>query len=185
HTILVPTDFTLPEPVPGAVRAMKAMILAAGKGTRIRPLTESIPKPMVPIINKPLLEFLVDLLRQHGFDEIMISTSYLANQIENYFADGSRFGVHIGYSFEGHHRDGQVLAEGLGAAGGLKAIQDFSGFYDDTFAVLCGDAIVDVDLTRALALHRASKALASIMLKEVTPREVSRYGMVKVDGEGR
>ena len=112
NTILVPTDFTLPEPVPGAVRAMKAMILAAGKGTRIRPLTESIPKPMVPIINKPLLEFLVDLLRQHGFDEIMISTSYLANQIENYFADGSRFGVHIGYSFEGHHRDGQVLAEG-------------------------------------------------------------------------
>jgi mannose-1-phosphate guanylyltransferase len=164
---------------------MKAMILAAGKGTRIRPLTESIPKPMVPIINKPLLEFLVDLLRQHGFDEIMISTSYLANQIENYFADGSRFGVQIGYSFEGYHQDGKVLAEGLGSAGGLKAIQDFSRFYDDTFAVLCGDAIVDVDLTRALALHRERKALASIVLKEVASREVSRYGVVRVDGEGR
>src|SRR5438445_2644261 len=140
-------------------RRMKAMILAAGKGTRVRPLTETIPKPMIPIINKPLLEFLVELLRKHGFDEIMISTSYLANQIENYFGDGSRFGVHIGYSFEGYHQDGEVLAEGLGSAGGLKMIQDFSGFYDETFAVLCGDAIVDLDLTRALGVHRGKKAL--------------------------
>jgi mannose-1-phosphate guanylyltransferase len=164
---------------------MKAMILAAGKGTRVRPLTDSIPKPMVPIINRPLLEFLVDLLRRHGFDEIMISTSYLANHIENYFGDGSRFGVQIGYSFEGYHQEGLPRAEGLGSAGGLKTIQDFSGFYDDTFVVLCGDAIFDLDLGRALAIHREKGALASVVVKEVSPSEVSRYGVVELDGEGR
>jgi mannose-1-phosphate guanylyltransferase len=164
---------------------MKAMLLAAGKGTRVRPLTDTIPKPMVPIINKPLLEFLVDLLARHGFDEIMISTSYLANQIENYFGDGSRFGVQIGYSFEGYHQDGQPHAEGLGSAGGLKTIQDFSGFYDDTFVVLCGDAILDLDLGRALAIHREKAALASVVVKDVPPSEVSRYGVLELDAEGR
>ncbi len=103
---------------------MKAVILAAGKGTRVRPITETVPKPMIPIINKPVMEFLIDLLRQQGFDDIIISTSYLANHIENYFRDGSRFGVRLAYSFEGHNVDGVLVPEGLGAAGGLKKIQD-------------------------------------------------------------
>jgi mannose-1-phosphate guanylyltransferase len=164
---------------------MKAMILATGMGTRVRPLTDTVPKPMVPIVNRPLLEFLVDLLRRHGFDEIVISTSYLANQIENYFGDGSRFGVQIAYSFEGYHQDGQPRAEGLGSAGGLKTVQDFSGFYDDTFIVLCGDAILDLDLGQALAIHRDKGALASMVVKEVPPSEVSRYGIVALDEGGR
>lgn len=164
---------------------MKAMILAAGQGTRVRPITETIPKPMIPIVNKPVMEFLVELLRQHDFDEIIVSTSYLANQIENYFGDGSRLGVQIGYSFEGYHRDGEVMAEGYGSAGGLKKIQEFSGFYDDTFAVLCGDAIVDVDLSRALAFHRDRKATATIILKEVPAQDVVRYGIVETAPDGR
>ena len=164
---------------------MKACILAGGMGTRVRPITETIPKPMIPIINKPVMEFLVDLLRRHGFDEIIITTSYLASEIENYFREGSRFGVQIGYSFEGYHNDGAVVAEGLGSAGGLKKIQDFSGFFDDTFLVVCGDAIIDLDLTRALELHRRNSALATIFLKDVPKEMVSRYGVVATAPDGR
>lgn len=164
---------------------MKAVILAAGLGTRIRPLSENTPKPMIPIINKPVMEFLVDLLRQHGFTEIIMSTSYRANDIEHYFRDGSRFGVEIAYSFEGYYADGRIVPEGLGAAGGLKKIQQQSGFFDDTFVVVCGDAIVDVDFTQALAEHRRTGAVASMLLKEVAPDEVSRYGVVQTDPDGR
>lgn len=164
---------------------MKAVILAAGKGTRIRPLSDVIPKPMLPIINKPVMEFLVDVLREHGFDQIVISTSYLADDIERYFRDGRRFGVEIAYSFEGHHCDGHVVAEGLGAAGGLKKIQDQFRFFDDTFAVLCGDAIVDPDLTQALRFHRQKGAVATMLLKSVPRDEVCRYGVVETDADAR
>jgi mannose-1-phosphate guanylyltransferase len=164
---------------------MKASILAGGLGTRFRPITETIPKPMIPIVNKPVMEFLVDLLRQHGFDEIIVTTSYLASEIENYFSDGGRFGVQLGYSFEGYYSDGALIPEGLGSAGGLRKIQDFSGFFDDTFFVLCGDAIIDLDLTRALELHRRNRALATIVLKDVPRSMVSRYGVVDIASDGR
>ncbi len=164
---------------------MKAMILAGGKGTRVKPLTDTIPKPMIPIISRPVMEFLIDVLRQHGFDQIMISTSYLADNIESYFREGSRFGVQIGYSFEGYHADGQAVPEGAGSAGGLKKIQEFSGFFDDTFAVLCGDALIDLDLTAALAFHRSRKALATIVLKDVPREQVRAYGVVKTAPDGR
>jgi mannose-1-phosphate guanylyltransferase len=164
---------------------MKAMILAGGKGTRVRPLTDTVPKPMIPIISKPLMEFLIDLLKQHGFDRIIISTSYLADAIEAYFREGSRFGVQIGYSFEGYHADGRSVPEGLGSAGGLKKIQQFSGFFDDTFAVLCGDAIIDLDLTAALAFHRERKAMATIVLKDLPRAQVGSYGVVKTAPDGR
>lgn len=164
---------------------MKAMILAGGKGTRVRPLTDTVPKPMIPVISKPLMEFLIDLLRQHGFDRIIVSTSYLADAIEAYFREGSRFGVQIGYSFEGYHTDGRSVAEGLGSAGGLKKIQQFSGFFDDTFAVVCGDAIIDLDLTAALAFHRARKAIATIVLKDLPRAQVGSYGVVRTEADGR
>jgi mannose-1-phosphate guanylyltransferase len=164
---------------------MKAAILAGGKGTRVRPITETVPKPMIPIINKPVMEFLVDLLRAHGVDEIVVTTSYLASEIENYFRDGSRFGVQIGYSFEGYYADGSVVPDGLGSAGGLKKIQDFSGFFDETFLVLCGDAIIDLDLTRAVELHRRNGALATIVLKDVPLESVTKYGVVRTAPDGR
>ena len=164
---------------------MKACILAGGKGTRFRPITETIPKPMIPIINKPVMEFLVDVLRQHGFDQILVTTSYLASEIENYFREGSRFGVQIGYSFEGYCSDGTVVPEGLGSAGGLKKVQEFSGFFDETFLVLCGDAIIDLDLTRALELHRRNGALATIVLKDVPKEQVVKYGVVDTAPDGR
>lgn len=80
---------------------MKAMILAAGKGTRVRPITNDTPKPMIPLLQKPVLESIIEHLKTCGIDEIIINTSYLSSKIENYFGNGSRFGVQIAYSFEG------------------------------------------------------------------------------------
>jgi mannose-1-phosphate guanylyltransferase len=164
---------------------MKAMILAAGKGTRVRPITYTIPKPMIPILQKPVMEFLLELLRQHGFNEIMVNVSHLANEIESYFRDGQRFGVQIAYSFEGRIVDGELIGEAIGSAGGMRRIQDFSPFFDDTFVVLCGDALIDLDLTKAVQWHREKGAIATIVMKTVPHEEVSSYGVVVTDGDGR
>jgi mannose-1-phosphate guanylyltransferase len=165
---------------------MKAMILAAGKGTRVRPITYTIPKPLIPILQKPVMEFLVELLRQHGFDQIMVNVSHLANEIESYFRDGQRFGVQIGYSFEGRiEENGDLIGEAVGSAGGMRRIQDFSPFFDDTFVVLCGDALIDLDLTAAVKWHKEKGAIATIVMKSVPRDEVSSYGVVVTDEEGR
>lgn len=164
---------------------MKAMILAAGKGTRVRPITQTIPKPMIPILQKPVMEFLVELLRQHGFDEIMVNVSHLADVIENYFRDGQKFGVQIAYSFEGRIEEGELIGEALGSAGGMKRIQDFSPFFDDTFVVLCGDALIDLDLTAAVKWHREKGAIATIVMKSVPREEVPSYGVVVTDESGK
>jgi len=164
---------------------MKAMILAAGKGTRVRPITYTIPKPMIPILQKPVMEFLLELLRQHGFDQIMVNVSHLANEIESYFRDGQHFGVQIAYSFEGRIVDGELVGEAVGSAGGMKKIQDFSPFFDDTFIVLCGDALIDLDLTEAVRWHREKGSIATIILKTVRREEVPSYGVVVTDEDGR
>ncbi|MEB3297055.1 MAG: NDP-sugar synthase [Cyanobacteriota bacterium] len=164
---------------------MKAMILAAGKGTRIQPITHVIPKPMIPILQKPVMEFLLELLREHGFDEIMVNVSHLAEEIENYFRDGQRFGVQIAYSFEGRIEDGVLIGQALGSAGGLKKIQNFQNFFDDTFVVLCGDALIDLDLTEAVRRHREKGAMASLITKRVPRDQVSSYGVVVTDPDGR
>ncbi|MBD2653461.1 MULTISPECIES: sugar phosphate nucleotidyltransferase [Synechocystis] len=164
---------------------MKAMILAAGKGTRVRPITHTIPKPMIPILQKPVMEFLLELLRQHGFDQIMVNVSHLAEEIESYFRDGQRFGVQIAYSFEGNIVDGDLVGKALGSAGGLKKIQEFNPFFDDTFVVLCGDALIDLDLTTAVKLHREKGAIATIITKTVPRELVSSYGVVVTDDNGK
>jgi mannose-1-phosphate guanylyltransferase len=164
---------------------MKAMILAAGKGTRLRPITYTMPKPMIPILQKPVMEFLLELLRQHGFDQIMVNVSHLANEIESYFRDGQRFGVQIAYSFEGRIVDGELVGEALGSAGGMRRIQDFSPFFDDTFVVLCGDALIDLDLTAAVKWHREKGSIATVIMRSVPLEEVPSYGVVVTDEAGR
>ncbi|MCP9888999.1 NDP-sugar synthase [Cyanobium sp. ATX 6A2] len=164
---------------------MKAMILAAGKGTRVQPITHTIPKPMIPILQKPVMEFLLELLRQHGFTEVMVNVSHLAEEIENYFRDGQRFGVEIAYSFEGRIEDGELIGDALGSAGGLKKIQNFQRFFDDTFVVLCGDALIDLDLSEAVRRHREKGALASLVTKRVPRDQVSSYGVVVTDDNGQ
>ncbi|MBW4486700.1 MAG: NDP-sugar synthase [Trichocoleus desertorum ATA4-8-CV12] len=164
---------------------MKAMILAAGKGTRVRPITYTIPKPMIPILQKPVMEFLLELLRQHGFDQIMVNVSHLAHEIENYFRDGQKFGVQIAYSFEGRIVDGELVGEALGSAGGMRRIQDFSPFFDGTFVVMCGDALIDLDLSEAVKWHREKGSIATVIMKSVPREEVSSYGVVVTDETGR
>ncbi len=164
---------------------MKAMVLAAGKGTRVRPITYTVPKPMIPILQKPVMEFLLELLKHHGFDQIMVNVSHLANEIEGYFRDGQRFGVELAYSFEGRIVDGELVGEALGSAGGMRKIQDFSPFFDDTFVVLCGDALIDLDLTEAVRQHREKGAIATVIMKSVPLKQVPSYGVVVTDSNGR
>jgi mannose-1-phosphate guanylyltransferase len=165
---------------------MKAMILAAGKGTRVRPLTYDLPKPMIPLLGKPVMAYLVEHLAKHGVSEIMVNVSYLHEKIEEYFGEGEQFGVQLGYSFEGYTKDdGEVVPEPIGSAGGMKKIQEFGGFFDDTTIVLCGDALIDLDLKAALLEHRRKGALASVITKEVPWDKVSSYGVVVSDDTGR
>ena len=165
---------------------MKAMILAAGKGTRVRPLTYDLPKPMIPVLGKPVMAYLIEHLRKHGVTEIMVNVSHLHEKIEEYFGEGEQFGVQIGYSFEGYTKeDGEVVAVPIGSAGGMKKIQEFGGFFDDTTIVLCGDALIDLDLKAALLEHRRKGAMASVITREVPWDKVSSYGVVVTDQTGR
>lgn len=164
---------------------MKAMVLAAGKGTRVRPITNIVPKPMIPLIGKPIMQSIVEHLRDCGFDQIVVNTSHLASQIEDYFGNGSSLGVEMAYSFEGLLTNGGLEGEAIGSAGGMKKIQEFSGFFDDTFVVLCGDALIDVDLREAVRFHRERGAIATIILRDVPREEVFRYGVVATGPGGR
>jgi mannose-1-phosphate guanylyltransferase len=172
-------------PRAGLEDLMKAMILAAGKGTRVRPITYVLPKPMIPLVRKPVMEFLIEHLKAHGVSEIVVNTSHLASVIEEYFRDGERFGVQMAYSFEGNLVQGQLEGIAVGSAGGMKKIQDFSGFFDETFVVLCGDAVVDVDFAQVLQFHRKRKSIATLVLRDVPKEDVFKYGVVKMDATGR
>ncbi len=153
------------------VCGLKAMIMAAGVGSRLMPLTLDIPKPMVPMANRPLMEIIVDLLAEHGISEMIANLHYHADAIEDYFGDGKRFGVSMSYSPE---------KELMGTAGGVKLCE---WFLDDTFIIVSGDALTDIDLSALVAEHRAQGALATIALKEV--REVEQFGVVVCDEKGR
>jgi mannose-1-phosphate guanylyltransferase / phosphomannomutase len=151
---------------------MKAVIMAGGSGTRLRPLTSHLPKPMVPVANKPMAEHIVNLLKKHSFDDIVFTLHYLPQVISDYFGDGSDWGCKISYSTE----EGRPL----GTAGCVKAIQDR---LDSTFLVISGDGLTDIDLTKAVAYHRKKKSKATLVLKRVeNPLD---YGVVIADSEGR
>ena len=151
---------------------MKAVIMAGGSGTRLRPLTCNLPKPMVPVAGKPMSEHIVNLLKTHGFDDIVFTLHYLPDAIRDYFGDGSDFGCKISYSVE----EGKPL----GTAGCVKAIQDH---LDSTFIVISGDSLTDMDLGKALEFHKEKKSKATLVLKRVeNPLE---YGVVITDNEGR
>ncbi len=163
----------------------KGMILAAGQGTRVRPLTKDLPKPMVPILGKPVMEYLIEHMARHGVREIMVNVAYHHRKIEHYFGDGSRWGVEIGYSYEGILDHGDILPRPRGSAGGMRHIQDFSGFFDETTLVLCGDALIDLDIGAAVREHKEKGAMASVVALDVPPDQVQSYGMVVPDDAGR
>jgi mannose-1-phosphate guanylyltransferase len=163
----------------------KAMILAAGQGTRVRPLTKQTPKPMVPILGKPVMEYIIEHLARYGVTDIMVNVAFNHWKIENYFGDGHRFGVNIGYAYEGVREHGEIVPKPLGSAGGMRRIQDFSGFFDETTIVLCGDAIIDLDIKAALFEHKAKEALASVVTLEVPRDQVKNYGIVVAGKDGK
>jgi mannose-1-phosphate guanylyltransferase/phosphomannomutase len=134
---------------------MKAVIMAGGEGTRLRPLTSNAPKPMMPLVNEPMMEHIVRLLKQHGFEEIVVTVAFMANSIRSYFGDGSDFGVRIVYATE---------ETPLGTAGSVRnAINEL----DERFLVISGDVLTDVDLTAIVKEHEEKQALATIGLVRV------------------
>ncbi len=163
----------------------KGMILAAGQGTRVRPLTKNLPKPMIPILGKPVMEYLIEHLANYGITEIMVNVAHNHYKIEQYFGDGHRWGVQIGYSYEGCVEHGEITPKPAGSAGGMRRIQDFSGFFDDTTLVLCGDALIDLDIGAALHEHKTKGAIASVVALDVPLTEVENYGIVVADNNGQ
>src|SRR5205823_5723149 len=134
---------------------MKAVLMAGGEGSRLRPLTIVRPKPMVPIVNKPVMEHVLDLLKRHGITDVIVTVQYLASVIQDFFGDGSQFGMHITYSVE------EVP---LGTAGSVKAVEDQ---LDDTFIVISADALTDIDLGGIIDFHRSRRATATLTLYHV------------------
>ncbi|MCW3054142.1 MAG: Nucleoside-diphosphate-sugar pyrophosphorylase, partial [Chthonomonadales bacterium] len=151
---------------------MKAMILAAGVGSRLDPLTRNVPKPLVPIVNRPVMEYLITLLKKHDFNEIMINTHYLGSKIEDYFGDGSKWDVKIHWA-----REDKLW----GDAGSVKNAEVF--FKDETFLVIGGDDLTDMDLTAFVKTHKEKRALSSIALSLVD--DPSEYGIVLLNEDDR
>src|SRR6202161_4792940 len=134
---------------------MKAVIMAGGEGTRLRPLTSNQPKPMLPMANIPMMEHVVNLLRQHGFEDIVITVAFLANAIRTYFGDGSEFGVRISYATE---------ERPLGTAGSVGNARDE---LTERFLVISGDVLTAFALSALIAYHEEKGALATIALKPI------------------
>jgi mannose-1-phosphate guanylyltransferase/phosphomannomutase len=150
---------------------MKAVVMAGGEGTRLRPLTSNQPKPMVPIVGKPCMEHIIELLKKHGFDDVIVTVAFLPQAIRSYFGSGESLGIDVSYSVE---------ESPLGTAGSVRLA---AGRLDDTFLVISGDALCDVDLTKIVEFHRERQASVTIGLKSVeNPLE---FGIVVTDDDGK
>ncbi|MBC2398173.1 sugar phosphate nucleotidyltransferase [Clostridium tetanomorphum] len=150
---------------------MKAMIMAGGQGQRLRPLTCNIPKPMMPILDKPIIQYTIELLKDYGIKDIGITLQYLPDEIMDYFDNGEELGVNIRYFIEEYP---------LGTAGSIKNGEEF---LDDTFLVISGDAFTDIDISKAIDFHKNKKAIATIILKE-TPIPLD-FGVVVTEESGK
>ncbi len=146
--------------------------MAGGSGTRLRPLTCDLPKPMVPILNRPIAEHILHLLRRHGFDEVIATLHYLPDTIRDYFGDGSDFGLRMRYVVEEDRP--------LGTAGCVKNV---ANLLDDTFLVISGDSVTDFDLSAAIRFHKQHGAMATLVLRHVP--EPMAFGVVIADERHR
>jgi mannose-1-phosphate guanylyltransferase len=149
---------------------MKAMALAAGKGTRLFPLTGEIPKPLAPVVDTPIIGHIFGLLARHGVDEVHVNIHYLADALLEAYGEESQTGgmtVHL-------EREDELL----GTAGGVKRLADR---FDDTFVVVSGDALTDIDIERLVAFHKEKGALATVALRRVY--DTSEFGVVEIDDD--
>ncbi|MFN3728634.1 MAG: sugar phosphate nucleotidyltransferase [Fimbriimonadaceae bacterium] len=151
---------------------LKAVVMAGGEGSRLRPITLHRPKPLVPVGNVPIMEHILGLVRRHGMTDVVATLHYLSDEIQRYFGDGSDFGVRLEYSIE---------TVPLGTAGSVKQAE--ASLRDGTFVIISGDAMTDCDLTKALAFHREKGSVATLVLYRVpSPLE---FGVVITDDESR
>jgi len=150
---------------------MQAVVMAGGEGTRLRPLTTNRPKPMVPIVNKPMLEHTLNLLMQHGFQDVVLTLHYLPNIIRDSFQEGDEYGVKLTYLVE---------EKPLGTAGSVKNAERY---LDKTFVVFSGDVLTDIDLSKVLSFHKQVEASATIVLTRVP--DPTEYGVVITEKNGR
>ena len=147
------------------------MILAAGLGTRLRPITYGMPKPMVPVLNRPVMEHIARLLARHGFSEAIANLHWFPELIEGHFGDGSAVGIALSYSRE---------AQLLGTSGGVRNAADFLG---DSFLVISGDALTDIDLAAMRRFHESHEGIATLATKRVD--DTSQFGVAITGGDGR
>lgn len=150
---------------------MRAMVLAAGLGTRLRPITYEMPKPMVPVLNKPVMEHILRLLAKHDFTETIANLHWFPELIEGHFGDGSDCGVSLTYSRE------EAL---LGTSGGVR---NAAGFLGDSFLVISGDALTDIDLRAMREFHESHEGIATLAMKRV--EDTSQFGVAIVGSDGR
>jgi mannose-1-phosphate guanylyltransferase len=151
---------------------MRAMVMAAGLGTRLRPLTYEVPKPMVPVVNRPIMEHILELLSRHGFREVIANLHWFPDTIRQRFGDGSSLGIELSYEYE---------AELLGTAGGVRNVAPYFG--DEPFLVMAADALTDIDLAALRAAHEANEGIATLAVKRVP--NVSEFGVVIAGSDGR
>jgi NDP-sugar pyrophosphorylase family protein len=151
---------------------MKAMVLAAGRGTRLLPLTEQLPKALIPVSGRPMIEYSLLLLRYYGIRDIIINLHHLGDQIETYLGDGRQRGLQITYSEEPNLLD---------TGGGLLKARPF--LEDDTFIVINTDVLIDLPLNEVIAFHRKNKASATLVVRPDPLAD--QYGSLEIDGEGR
>ena len=150
---------------------MQAVILAGGPPTRLHPLDTSVPKPMLPLFDRPLMEHTIELLAKHGVEDIIVAASHEAGQMIQYFGDGRSFGVKIRYTVE---------TDPLGTAGALRLARDM---ISGTFLLISGDAITDFDVSAALHSHRSASAIATLLVSDV--EDPTPFGCVELDPDGR
>lgn len=150
---------------------MRAMVLAAGLGTRLRPITYEMPKPMVPVINRPVMEHILRLLARHGFTETVANLHWFPDLIQGHFGDGSGFGVELTYSFE---------EQLLGTSGGVRNVSEFLG---ESFLVISGDALTDIDLSAMREAHESHDGIATLATKRVD--DTTQFGVAITGADGR
>ncbi len=151
---------------------MRAVVMAGGEGTRLRPMTANQPKPLLPVANRPLLEHVLRLLKRHGFDETVVTVQFLASLVRTYFGDGDELGMHLSYATE---------QTPLGTAGSVRNAE--SALRDDAFLVISGDALTDIDLGEVVAAHRRTGALVTVCLTRVP--DPLDFGIVVAGEDGR
>jgi mannose-1-phosphate guanylyltransferase/phosphomannomutase len=151
---------------------MRAVVMAGGEGTRLRPMTANQPKPLLPVVNRPIMEHVLRLLKRHGFDETVVTVQFLASLIRTYFGDGDELGMHLSYATE---------ETPLGTAGSVKNAE--AALKDDSFVVISGDALTDIDLGAVVRAHKDRNALVTVCLKRVP--DPLEFGIVITDEDER